>query len=100
MPALRREWRLDFVVVNGENAADGVGLTPKLAQKLLATGVDAITLGNHTYRRKEAYEYLVEEAWFAPIVALNGIYFTSDAVTVVMPDAQVVPSLRDFASTD
>ena len=40
-------------MVNGENAADGVGLTPKLAQKLLALGADAITLGNHTWRRPE-----------------------------------------------
>jgi metallophosphoesterase (TIGR00282 family) len=40
-------------IVNGENAADGVGLTPKLAEKLLAYGADAITLGNHAWRRAE-----------------------------------------------
>ncbi len=50
---LRDELDVDVCIVNGENAADGVGLTPKLAQKLLASGADAITLGNHAWRRPE-----------------------------------------------
>jgi 2',3'-cyclic-nucleotide 2'-phosphodiesterase len=45
-------------VVNGENAADGVGITPRLAGKLLAAGADAITLGNHAFRRAEIGPYL------------------------------------------
>ena len=45
-------------VVNGENVADGVGITPKLANRLLAAGSDAITLGNHTWRRQEIAPYL------------------------------------------
>jgi 2',3'-cyclic-nucleotide 2'-phosphodiesterase len=44
--------------VNGENAADGVGITPKLAERLLAAGADVITLGNHTWRRQEINAYL------------------------------------------
>jgi metallophosphoesterase (TIGR00282 family) len=44
--------------VNGENAADGAGLTPKLADKILAAGADVITLGNHTWRRMELGPYL------------------------------------------
>jgi len=44
--------------VNGENLADGVGITPKLAQRLLAAGADAITLGNHAFRRSEIAPYL------------------------------------------
>ena len=40
-------------IANGENAADGVGLTPKIAQRLFSYGVDAITLGNHTWRRPD-----------------------------------------------
>jgi metallophosphoesterase (TIGR00282 family) len=55
---LREELALDFVVANGENAAGGVGITPKTAEDLFAAGVDAITLGNHTYRHREAYRYL------------------------------------------
>jgi metallophosphoesterase (TIGR00282 family) len=45
-------------VVNGENIADGSGLTPRLAERLLTAGADAITLGNHTWRRRELYPYL------------------------------------------
>jgi 2',3'-cyclic-nucleotide 2'-phosphodiesterase len=53
LPQLRDELDVDVCVVNGENAADGVGLTPKLAQKIFAAGADAITLGNHAWRRPE-----------------------------------------------
>jgi hypothetical protein len=45
-------------VANGENVADGVGITPRLADRLLAAGVDAITLGNHAFRRAEIGPYL------------------------------------------
>jgi 2',3'-cyclic-nucleotide 2'-phosphodiesterase len=55
---LREELRADFCVLNGENAADGVGLTPKLAERLLAAGADVITLGNHVWRRRELIPYL------------------------------------------
>ncbi len=44
--------------MNGENVADGAGITPKLADKLLAAGADVITLGNHTYRRAGIGDYL------------------------------------------
>jgi len=55
---LRDELQADFCVVNGENAADGAGLTPKLADKILAAGADVITLGNHVWRRPEIAPYL------------------------------------------
>jgi metallophosphoesterase (TIGR00282 family) len=58
---LREEHGIDFVVVNGENSAGGVGITPKTAEDLFATGADAITLGNHTYRHRDIYRYLDEE---------------------------------------
>ncbi|MGI8413017.1 MAG: TIGR00282 family metallophosphoesterase [Solirubrobacteraceae bacterium] len=61
LPSLRERLALDFVLVNGENAAGGAGITPKIAQELLAAGVDAITLGNHTYRHREIYPYLDSE---------------------------------------
>lgn len=51
----------DFIIVNGENAASGFGITPKIAIQFLAKGIDVITLGNHTYDRKEIYSYLDEE---------------------------------------
>jgi metallophosphoesterase (TIGR00282 family) len=61
LPQLREEHQPDFVVVNGENAAGGVGITRKTAQELLDLGVDAITLGNHAYRHREVYPYLDKE---------------------------------------
>jgi calcineurin-like phosphoesterase len=58
LPGLREELSVDFCVVNGENAADGRGLTPKLADRLLAAGADVVTLGNHTWARAEIVDYL------------------------------------------
>ncbi len=58
LPRLREELSVDFCAVNGENAADGRGLTPKLAEKLLASGADVVTLGNHTWARSEILPYL------------------------------------------
>jgi metallophosphoesterase (TIGR00282 family) len=58
LPRLREELALDFVVANGENAADGLGITPKIADALLGSGVDVITLGNHVWRRREIVPYL------------------------------------------
>ncbi|MGB8005369.1 MAG: TIGR00282 family metallophosphoesterase [Gaiellaceae bacterium] len=60
LQSLREELRVDICILNGENLADGVGITPKLADKMLACGVDAITLGNHTWRRGEIIPYLKE----------------------------------------
>ena len=61
LPPLRERYAPSFVVVNGENAAGGLGITPKIAEQLFAAGVDAITLGNHTYHRREVYPYLDRE---------------------------------------
>jgi metallophosphoesterase (TIGR00282 family) len=58
LASLREELDVDVCIVNGENVADGVGITPKLADKLISFGVDAITLGNHTWRRMEIAPYL------------------------------------------
>jgi 2',3'-cyclic-nucleotide 2'-phosphodiesterase len=61
LPGLRERLAPDFVVVNAENVAGGFGITPKVADDLFAAGVDAITLGNHTYRHREIYPYLDAE---------------------------------------
>ncbi len=53
LPELRHELEVDFCVVNGENAADGVGLTAKLAEKLLDAGADVVTTGNHVWRHRD-----------------------------------------------
>jgi metallophosphoesterase (TIGR00282 family) len=61
LPELRERHDPTFVVVNGENAAGGLGITPKIADDLLRAGVDVITLGNHTYKHREIYPYLDRE---------------------------------------
>ena len=61
LPALREELEPGFVVVNAENAAGGLGVTPAIADELFAAGVDAITLGNHAYHRREILPYLSRE---------------------------------------
>jgi metallophosphoesterase (TIGR00282 family) len=58
LPLLRERHEPDFIVVNGENAAGGMGITPKTADEIFALGVDAITLGNHAYRHREIFPYL------------------------------------------
>ena len=62
LPALRDELDADFCIVNGENAADGRGLTPKLGDRILAAGADVITLGNHTLARSEILPYLEQSS--------------------------------------
>jgi 2',3'-cyclic-nucleotide 2'-phosphodiesterase len=59
LPGLRERLEVDACVVNGENIANGIGITPRLADRLLAAGADAITLGNHAWRREEIGPYLV-----------------------------------------
>jgi metallophosphoesterase (TIGR00282 family) len=61
LPGLRERHQPDWVVVNGENSAGGVGITEKTARELFETGADAITLGNHAYRHREVYEFLDRE---------------------------------------
>src|SRR5579871_3796985 len=58
LPALRREWRLDFVVVNGENAAGGFGITEAICEDILNAGADCITLGNHAFDQREALVFI------------------------------------------
>lgn len=61
MPGLRERHLPDLVVVNGENAGGGVGITERSAAEIFAAGADAITLGNHSYRHREVYPYLDSE---------------------------------------
>ncbi len=62
LPELRAEFGADAIVVNGENAAGGKGITPRIAQEFLATGVDAITLGDHVWDQSELAPWLEADA--------------------------------------
>jgi metallophosphoesterase (TIGR00282 family) len=61
VPALRQRLKLDLVVVNGENAAHGFGITPKHCGEFFASGVDVITLGNHAWDQKEIIPFIDSE---------------------------------------
>ena len=58
VPLLRARWGLDFVIVNGENAAGGFGLTEAIFEEFLAVGVDAVTLGNHAFDQRELIVFI------------------------------------------
>lgn len=72
LPTLKKMKAIDLVIVNGENSADGNGLTPVSVQYLLDSGADVVTSGNHSFRRKESYslydscETLLRPANFPP----------------------------------
>ncbi len=60
LPVIKRQYAVDVCIVNGENAADGNGITPAAATHIFDSGADAITAGNHTFRRREFYDMLDE----------------------------------------
>ena len=61
LPGLRRDWKLDFVVVNGENAAGGFGITEAICGEIIEAGADCVTLGNHAWDQKEALVFITRE---------------------------------------
>ena len=61
LPGLRRDLRLDFVVVNGENATGGMGLSGDHARALLAAGADCLTLGDHAFDQKDMLAFIEKE---------------------------------------
>jgi metallophosphoesterase (TIGR00282 family) len=83
LPELRDELDVDFCVVNGENAADGMGLTAKLAGKLLASGADVVTLGNHTWRHRDIIPVLESSERVLRPANLGGDDVPGRGITVV-----------------
>ena len=61
LPELKKLYKIDFVIVNGENSAEGNGILPSSAEDIFTSGADVITTGNHVFRRREIYEYLEEQ---------------------------------------
>ena len=81
LPRLKRELSVGIVVANGENSAEGNGITPHSAEHLFQSGVDVITTGNHSLRRREIYELLEEQsglirpANYHPSAPGSGVFF-------------------------
>lgn len=61
LPKLRDDWRLDFVVVNGENASNGMGLSGEHAKLILNAGADVVTLGDHAFDQKDMLSFIESE---------------------------------------
>ena len=61
LPRLREDWKVDFVVVNGENATGGMGLSAAHAKDFFAAGVDVVTLGDHAFDQKDMLAYCEQE---------------------------------------
>jgi len=61
LPRLRRQYGLDMIIANGENAAGGFGITPDIVGELLDTGIDVLTSGNHIWAQREIIPYLDSE---------------------------------------
>ena len=61
LPRLRAAWKLDFVVVNGENATNGAGLSGAHAKLLLDAGADCLTLGDHAFDQKDMMSFIEKE---------------------------------------
>jgi metallophosphoesterase (TIGR00282 family) len=61
LPTLRTDWRLDFVVVNGENATAGAGLSAGHAKELLDAGADCLTLGDHAFDQRDMLQFITQE---------------------------------------
>jgi metallophosphoesterase (TIGR00282 family) len=113
LPRLIQERGIDFVVANAENAAGGSGLTPPIFEKILRTGVDVCTLGDHTYRKREILplleqsERLVRPANFPPNSVGRGLTIVASrskvriAVLNVMGRLHISPQMDDpFRAVD
>ena len=66
LPELKRRYSVDVTIVNGENSAEGNGITPFSADSIFASGADVITGGNHTFRRREIYDVLEQFSVLRP----------------------------------
>ena len=66
LPEIILEKKIDFVIINGENAGDkGVGITKKIFDEFLKAGADVVTTGNHVWDEKEAMEFISKDTRFA-----------------------------------
>ena len=58
LPIIKKENDIDFVIVNGENAADGMGITENNFKDILSSGADCVTMGNHTWGKKDIFKFI------------------------------------------
>lgn len=73
LPNLKQNQKIDFVIVNGENVAGGMGITQKDFKQILFAGADVVTLGNHTWSKKDVFNILDDEKLIRPANYPKGV---------------------------
>ena len=73
LPSFRKENNIDFVIVNAENSAGGMGITTQIFNSLKALNVDAITMGNHTWGKKDIFSFIDDEKLLRPANYSRGV---------------------------
>lgn len=72
LESIKKEFNIDFVIANGENSSGGLGMNPKAFNELIIAGVNAVTLGNHTWRKKDILKVIDDSRVIRPINYLDG----------------------------
>lgn len=73
LPNIKKEYNIDFTIVNGENAAEGMGITEKNFNDIIKAGADAVTMGNHTWGKKEIFKFIDHPKLLRPINYPEGV---------------------------
>ena len=73
LPGLKKEYNIDFCIVNGENSAGGMGITKKIFDALINAGADVITMGNHTWGKKDIFSFIDDKKIIRPSNYSRGI---------------------------
>lgn len=73
LPKLKRNENIDFIIVNGENVAAGMGITEKLFNQILSAGANVVTLGNHTWSKKDIFNFIDNEKIIRPANYPKGV---------------------------
>ena len=73
LPEIRKEKNIDFVIVNAENAAGGMGITTAIYKELKALNIDVITMGNHTWGKKDIFTFIDDEKIIRPANYSRGV---------------------------
>lgn len=73
LPNLKKEKNIDFIIVNGENSAGGMGITEKLFKEMLQSGADVVTMGNHTWGKKDIFSFIEHPQLIRPANYPKGV---------------------------
>ena len=70
---LKKKEKIDFIIANAENSADGMGITEKIFKELLSMGIDVITMGNHTWGKKDIFNFIDNKQLLVPANYSKGV---------------------------